>query len=198
MSNSKIDIIKSIRYKTGLSLKDISKAVSTLNTDVEEEIIKCLREQGILKQEAKQGRQTKNGGIFSYTHENRIGVLLEVKCETDFVARSKDFRNFANDILLHIAANQPKFLSEKDINKEFIESELKIFEKQLLEEGKPQDKIAMILKGKRIKIAQENTLLDQPFLKDSSILVRNYLSQIAQKTSENIVISKFVILNLNS
>lgn len=194
-----ISLIKNIRSITGLPLKDISKAISELGDSAsEEDIIKHLRKQGVLKQAARQDRETNQGKIFAYTHEGRIGVLLEVKSETDFVSRSDDFSELGKNLTLHIAAFQPKFVSPDEVSEEFIANEIEIAKSLLEKEGKPADKIAMILDGKRSKIVSEVSLLSQQYLMDNSITVQNYVDQIGQKTGEKITVSKFIIFNLNS
>ncbi len=192
-----IEVIKSIRQRTGLPFKDIKKAVDELGTADEEAIIKKMREQGVLKQQAREGRVASEGGVFSYVHDNnKIGVLLQIKCETDFVARSDDFRQLGSGLALHIAAMQPKFLSEEEVNSEFIEEELEIARKQLIGEGKPEDKLEMILKGKRAKIIKENSLITQEFFKDNNITVQDLIAQVSQKTGEKIVVDKFIIYTI--
>jgi elongation factor Ts len=192
-----IDLIKTIRYKTNLSFKDINNAIAELNTDNEAEIIAYLKKQGVLKSAAKQGREASNGSIFTYTHEMRIGVILELKCESDFVARGSDFQTLGNDILLHIAAYQPKFISDTEVSSEFIANELEITKAKMLDEGKEAAMIEKILEGKKAKLAKEVSLLSQPFLKDPSITVAEYIGQIIAKTGENIQLTRFVIFNLN-
>lgn len=192
-----IDLIKTIRYKTNLSFKDINNAIAELNTDNEAEIIAYLKKQGVLKSAAKQGREASNGSIFTYTHEMRIGVILELKCESDFVARGSDFQTLGNDILLHIAAYQPKFIADTEVSPEFISNELEITKAKMLEEGKDAAMIEKILEGKKAKLAKEVSLLSQPFLKDPSISVAEYIGQIIAKTGENIQLPRFAIYNLN-
>ncbi len=194
---SNIEIIKSIRNKTGLPLKDINKAIEAVGTDSEEKIITYLREQGVLKQQARQDRDTSNGGIFAYSHDGRLGVLVELRCETDFVARSESFQELGNDIALHIAAFQPKFVSPEYVDPEFINKELDIARKQLELEGKPQDKIEIILQGKKKKISEEFSLLTQPFIKDTKITVAQAIAQVVQVTGEKIEVTRFTIFSLN-
>jgi elongation factor Ts len=193
-----IELVKSIRYKTGLPLKDINKAIDFLQTPDEEKIITYLREQGLLKSQARQDRETNNGGIYSYTHDGRLGVLVEIKCETDFVSRSNLFKEFGNDICLHIAAYQPKFVSEAEVSDEFINAELEISKSQLLNEGKAVEMIEKILSGKKAKIEKEFSLLSQSFIKNPDISVADYLAQVSQSTGEKITITRFVVYNLNS
>jgi elongation factor Ts len=192
-----ISLIKSIREKTNLSFKDIKKAVDSMPDADQEQIIDHLRKQGVLKQQSRQDRVTAQGAIFSYVHESRIGVLLEIKCETDFVARSDVFKQMGNDICLHIAAYQPAFISEADMSQEFITKELEIAKEQLLQEGKPENIIEKILDGKKSKIIEDNTLLHQQFLKDPTKQVTEYLAEVMQATGEKMEIAKFLILSLN-
>jgi elongation factor Ts len=157
-----IELIKNIRNKTGLPLKDIKKAVEEIG-DNEDKIITYLREQGVYKQQSRQDRVTNQGGIFAYTHENRIGVMVELKCETDFVSRSDVFRELGQDLALHITAFNPNFINEDEVDAEFINSELEIAKQQLLNEGKPEGKIEMILKGKESKLKKELHLVSIEF-----------------------------------
>ncbi len=194
---SQIELIKSIREKTGLPFGDIQKALLALDSNTnEEKVIEYLRKEGILKQAKRSDRITSNGSIFGYVHEGRIGVLLEVKCETDFVARSKNFQDFGNDIALHIAAYRPLAVKTEDINKEYINKELEIYKEQLLKEKKPKDIVEKILDGKKKKLLEENSLLNQVFLKDSTLTVEQYLSQVSLSTGEKIEITRFVIFSL--
>ena len=192
-----IDLIKTIRYKTNLSFKDINNAIATLNTEDENEIISYLKKQGVLKSAAKEGREASNGCIFTYTHEMRIGVILELKCESDFVARGEDFQTLGNDLLLHIAAYQPKFISEDQVSSEFVNTELEITKAKMIDEGKAPEMIEKILEGKKSKIAKEVSLKSQDFLKDPSITVADYIGQTIAKTGENIQLTRFTIFNLN-
>lgn len=195
---SNLQIIKDIRAKTGLPLKDISKAVEAVGADDEQKIITYLREQGVLKQQARQDRQTANGSIFAYVHEGRLGVLLELRCETDFVARSATFQELGNDLALHIAAFQPKFVSPEDVSQEFIDSELAIARKQLEAEGKPAELVEKILVGKKKKICEEFALLTQSFVKNTDLTVSQVITQATQTTGEKIEVAKFTIFSLNS
>jgi elongation factor Ts len=195
---SNIELIKAIRYKTGLAIKDINKAIDTLNTNNEDEIIKYLREQGVIKQQTKEGRETSNGKIFTYVHEGRIGVMLEIKSETDFVSRSPEFQEVGDNLVLHLAAYQPKFISDAQIDQKWIEEELAIAKEQLLKEGKPEAMIDGILNGKKDKIAKEVCLLTQPFIKNPDISVGEYIAQYGATTGEKVEVTRFVIYNLNS
>jgi elongation factor Ts len=194
---SNLELLKSIRHKTGLPIKDINKAIEKAGAN-EEEVIKHLREQGVLKQQTREGRETNFGGIFGYVHDGRLGILVEIKCETDFVARSDSFQEFGKDLALHIAAYQPKFVSKDQVDPEFIAKELEIARTQLLNEGKSEYKIEMILEGKKRKIAEEFSLLSQNYLKDPTTTVEGFVTRISQATGEKIEVSKFTIYNLNA
>lgn len=192
-----MELIKIIREETSLSLKDIKKAIDETKSEDKTVVIKYLREQGILKAGSRTDRATAQGSIFSYIHEGRIGCMLILKCETDFVARSDDFKKLGNDLCLHITAYTPKYVSVEEVDQNFIESELEIARTQLENEGKPSDKIEMILKGKEAKVKSEFSLLSQSFLIDPSLTVEQYIMSIGQKTGEHIKVDKFIILSLN-
>jgi elongation factor Ts len=194
---SQIQLIKSIRERTGLSLKEIKKAVENSSSGNEDQIIDELRKSGILKQKAREGRDSSHGSIFTYNHEGKIGVLLEIRCETDFVAKSEALQSLGNDIVLHIAAYEPSFLSPEEADSSFIDKEVEIIQKQLEEENKPQEVINKIIEGKKSKILSQSSLLTQPFIKDSSLTVKDKITEICQLTGENIYLSQFKILKLS-
>ena len=128
----------------------------------------------------------------------RIGVMLEIKCETDFVSRGEDFQTLGNHICLHIAAYQPKFLSSDQVSSDYVETELELAKSKLLEEGKSSEMIEKVLDSKKNKMAKEVSLLSQAFLMNTEISVDEYARQISAKTGENIKITKFVVYNLNA
>ncbi len=192
-----VELVKAIRYKTNLSFKDINNAINTLGTEDENAIVDYLKKQGILKSVAKQGRETTNGSIFTYTHEMRIGVMIEIKCETDFVARASDFQGLGKELCLHIAAYQPKFVSDDQVSPEYIATELEIAKTKLVEEGKPAEMIEKILEGKKSKMAKEVSLLSQPFLMNMEMSVSDHIATMTSKTGEKIQVTKFVVYNLN-
>ena len=194
---SKVDLIKAIRNRTNLSYKDITKAIDTLQTEDEGKIIDYLREQGVLKAQAREGRETNYGSIFSYVHDGRIGVLLEIKCETDFVALSDDFKQLGQDICLHIVAFAPKFVDEASAPEEFVAKEIEIAAQQLENEGKTGDMVSKILEGKKAKIIKENALLSQAFIKDQDITVNQAVINVGQETGEKITVTRFSLFALN-
>ena len=187
-----LELIKEIRRDTGLPLNDIKKAIDTVGND-KDNIIRYLREQGALKSSKRNDRSTENGSIFSYIHDSRIGVMVEILCETDFVSRSDDFKALGQNICLQIAASQPKFINSDEVDSKIIDDEMEIQRKLLLSENKPVEIIEKILSGKKDKFFEEIVLLDQPYVKDSSIKVKELLNSTSQKTGEKIVINKFVL-----
>jgi len=192
-----ISLIKKIREDTGLSLKDIKKAVDEFGSDSEEKIIDHLRKQGVLKKDSRSDRQTNNGRVFAYVHEGRIGVMLELKCETDFVARSDSFIELGNDLCLHIAAYRPMYVSPDQAPLDFIEKELEISKAQLISENKPAEMIEKILLGKKSKILEENAALKQAFLKNPTITIEDRITEVSSITGEKIEFTKFVIYSLS-
>jgi elongation factor Ts len=193
-----LDLVKKIRNRTNLSYGDIQKAIKKLDSEDEDEIISYLREQGVLKSQARQDRDTNQGGIFSYVHDNKLGVLVEIKCETDFVSRSDVFKDLGLNLALHIAANQPKFVSSDDVDENFIKQELEIARELLINQQKPDNIIDKILEGKKDSIVKEFSLLEQNYLKDPSISVKSLITHISQETGEKILVSRFAIYSLNS
>jgi elongation factor Ts len=183
-------LIKEIRNETGLPLNDIKKAVDSVGDD-KEKIIKFLREQGTLKSSKRSDKSTENGNIFSYVHDGRIGVLVEILCETDFVSRSDDFKALGQNLCLQIAASQPRFINSDEVDSVTIESEMEIQKKLLETEGKPEQIIEKILQGKRDKFFEEIVLLEQQYVKDSSLKVKEIINSTSQKTGEKIVVSRF-------
>jgi elongation factor Ts len=192
-----VELVKAIRYKTNLSFKDINNAIAAVGSEDETAIIDYLKKQGVLKSAAKQGRETTTGAIFTYTHEMRIGVMIEIKCESDFVARGEDFQNLGKEICLHIAAYQPKFVTAEEVSQEYINSELELAKVKLVEQGKPEDMIGKILEGMKNKMAKEVSLLSQPFLMNPEISTADHIAGITAKCGEKVEISKFTVFNLN-
>jgi elongation factor Ts len=192
---TEIELIKQIREKTSLSFKDIKNAINSVGAD-EEKIIRYLREQGALKNQSRSDRATTQGGLFSYNHDNRLVVVVEIRSETDFVSRSDVFKNLGNDLALHAAAYNPKCYAKSSVDEEFISKELEISRAQLLAEGKNEEMIQKILQGKRNKFIEEVAMEGQPFLKDSSISVGDYVINISQETGEKIVVTNVSIFSL--
>uniref|UniRef100_A0A7C4U1H7 Elongation factor Ts n=1 Tax=Caldisericum exile TaxID=693075 RepID=A0A7C4U1H7_9BACT len=187
-----LDLIKELRARTGAGVSDCKKALEEANGDIEH-AIDILREKGIAKAVKKSGRVTNEGLIASYIHPGaQLGVLVEVNCETDFVARTDEFKHLANEIALQIAASSPDYVSREDVPKEVIEKEREIYKKQLEEEHKPANVIEKIIEGKIETFYKEHCLLEQPYLRDESITVEELVKEHIAKFGENITVRRFV------
>lgn len=187
----KAELVKELRGKSSAGMMDCKKALVESNGDIKkaEEI---LKEKGLAKASQKASRATKEGIIDSYIHiGSKIGVMLEVNCETDFVARNEMFKNFVHDIALHITAAAPLYVSKEDVPQEVLDKEKELYRKQALNEGKPEKIIDKIAEGKLKKYYEENCLLEQPFVKDNDVKIGDLLKQNIAIIGENIVIKRF-------
>ena len=187
----KADTVKNLRDKTGAGFMDCKKALAESKGDVDK-AIEILRVKGIAKAAKKSARAAKEGVIHSYIHPgSKIGVLVEVNCETDFVARNEDFRQFVKDISMHIAASSPKFLSSENVPEDVKEKEKSIYEQQAKESGKPEKAFPKIVEGRMKKFFEESCLLEQPFIKDDKQTVKQILQERISKIGENISIRRY-------
>lgn len=195
----KIDVeqIKKLRAATGVGLTDAKKALEDANGDYEK-AVEAMRIKGIAKAEKKADRTASSGLVHAYIHGGKIGVLVEVNCETDFVARTDDFKTFANDVALHVAASNPQYVSANDVPETVIEAERKLVHAELKEQGKPQEMFAKIAEGKLKKFAGDISLLQQPFVKNPDQTVEDYLKQTIAQLGENIIIRRFSRLELGA
>jgi len=184
--------VKELRDNTGAGMMDCKHALEESDGDMEK-AVEVLRKQGIAKAEKKSGRTANEGLITSYIHPGgRIGVLLELNCETDFVAKTDDFQSLANDIAMQIAAMSPMALSREDVDDEMVEKEKNIYKEQALQEGKPEHIVDKIITGRLEKFYAEVTLLEQPFVKDTDKSVNQLITEAVTKLGENIAVSRFV------
>lgn len=184
-------LVKELRGKTGAGILDCQKALQDTGNDVEK-AIDLLRQKGLAAAQKKAGRETKEGIISSYIHSGaKIGVLVEVNCETDFVARNEEFQEFVKEIALQIAASHPLFIKREDIPQDLIEREKNIYLAQMKESNKPEAAWDKILTGKLEKFYQEQCLLEQAFIKNPNISIKDLLSQKIAKLGENLTISRF-------
>lgn len=187
-----IDQIKQLRQQTGVSISECKKALEATGGDIGEAKRK-LREWGRELAEKKSERETGQGIVDSYVHPNKkIGVLLELNCETDFVAKSKDFQNLAHELCLQIAAMKPMFVKEEDIPEEFCDGERKIYQEQFKNSGKPEKIIDQIIEGKLKKYKESISLISQPWVKDDSKTIKELIESHISKLKENITIKNFV------
>ncbi len=189
-------LVKELRQKTGAGIMNCKKALIETEGDVEK-AVDWLRKKGIASASKKAGRETKEGLIDSYIHTgNRIGVLVEINCETDFVARNEVFKSFVHNIAMHITAASPLAVDEGDIPSEVLEREKKVYMEQAIESGKPENIIEKMVEGKLRKFKEENCLLKQPYVKDTSQTVEEYLKETITKIGENIQIRRFTRFQL--
>jgi elongation factor Ts len=186
------EMVKELRTLTGAGMMDCKKALLETGGD-KEKAINYLREKGLAKAAKRAGRIAAQGVVDSYIHlGGKVGVMVEVNCETDFVARNEEFRAFARDICLQVAATNPAYLSREDVPEEVIENEKEILRRQAANEGKPEKIIDKIVNGRIEKFFQENCLLEQPFIKDQDKTVKDLLTEKIAKIGENIIIRRFV------
>lgn len=186
------EMVKELRTLTGAGMMDCKKALLETGGD-KEKAINFLREKGLAKAARRAGRIAAQGVVDSYIHlGGKVGVMVEVNCETDFVARNEEFRAFARDICLQVAATNPAYLSREDVPEEVIENEKEILRRQAANEGKPEKIIDKIVSGRIEKFFQENCLLEQPFIKDQDKAVKDLLAEKIAKIGENIIIRRFV------
>ncbi len=191
-----VELVKELRDRTGAGIMDCKKALLETDNDVEK-AIEFLRKKGIAKAAKKASREAKEGIIESYIHFNgQLGVLVEVNCETDFVARTDDFKELAKNIAMHIAAMKPLYVSPEDVPAEIIEKEKNIYREQMKDSGKPDNIIEKILDGKINKYYSEVCLLEQEYVKDDKKKVKDLVKEYIAKLGENIVIKRFALFVL--
>lgn len=184
-------LVKELRGKTGAGILDCQNALKETQSDIEK-AIDLLRQRGLAAAQKKAGRETKEGVISSYIHAgSKIGVLVEVNCETDFVARNEEFQALVKDVALQIAAANPSYVKRDAVPVEQIDREKAIYLAQAKELGKPEAAIDKIVQGKLEKFYQENCLLEQSFIKDPNVTITDILTQKIAKLGENITIARF-------
>jgi elongation factor Ts len=184
--------IKTLREMTSAGILDCKKVLEETNGDLEK-AASLLRERGIVKAVKKMDREASEGAIISYVHHNgKIGVLVQLNCETDFVARNEKFLELGRNIAMHIAASNPQYIKSDDVPAEVIEKEKEVQRAALLEEGKPADKVEKILEGKIRKFVSEICLLDQPFVKEPDKSVGDIVKASIAQLGENIAVGRFV------
>jgi elongation factor Ts len=189
-------MIKDLRERTGAGMSDCKKALVEVSGDVDK-AIDYLRAKGLAKAAKKAGREATEGLVFSYIHGNgRIGVLIEVNCETDFVARNEDFIGFTRDVAMQVAAMAPQFVRKDEVSDDVIAREREVLMAKAKETGKPEPVIAKMVDGQISKWMKEICLLDQPFVKDSDKTIETLQQELIAKIGENIKIRRFVRFEL--
>ncbi|RKZ31264.1 translation elongation factor Ts [bacterium] len=191
MSDIDAKTVQQLRKMTGAGMMDCKKALVECEGDIEK-AVDHLRKTGLAKAAKRMGREVNEGRIHQYIHPGaKLGVLLEVNCETDFVARTDEFIGFCNDVAMHIAAEDPLAVSVEQLDKNLIEKEKEIYKEQAKATGKPDNVIEKIVEGKMKKFYDETVLLRQPFVKDPDKSISDILNEIIAKLGENIQINRF-------
>jgi elongation factor Ts len=189
-------MVAELRNRTGAGMMDCKRALEETGADLEK-AVELLRKKNIAKADKRSGRQAAEGVIETYVHFNgKIGVLVELNCETDFVARTDDFRRLAKDISLHVASAAPLAVRIEDLPADVVDSERRIYEAQVAEEKKPDAVRVKIVEGRIRKFYEERVLLEQKFVKDDSMTVGDLVKQLAARTGENVQVRRFARFEL--
>ena len=191
------DLVKQLRDKTGAGMMECKKALSETSGDLEK-AVETLRKSGIAKAEKRADRAVSQGRVDSYIHDGRLGVLVEVNCETDFVARTDDFKGLCKDLAMQAAAAGADYVRREEVPAERVAKEREIFAAQMAGENKPANIMEKILDGKVNKFYSEVCLLEQPFIKDDKKSVDELVKEMSAKTGENIVVRRFVRFRLGA
>jgi elongation factor Ts len=188
--------VKDLRDRTGVGMMDCKQALQEANGDIDE-AVKVLRKLGKAKVAKRAEREAREGRIESYVHTGgKIAVLVELNCETDFVARSEDFETLAHDIALHIAASNPRFIRTEEVDDQTLADEREVFLSQAQAEGKPPEIAERIVEGKMSRYYSETVLYEQPFIRDPDRTVSELIADAVNRIGENIVVSRFVRFGL--
>ncbi len=191
MANVSMDAVKELREKTGAGVGDCRKALIEAGGNIEK-AIDYLREKGIASAAKKSSRTAKEGRIYSYIHTNgKVGAMVEINCETDFVARTDEFENLLKDIAMQIAAMSPLYVKREDIPQEVLDKEREIYKAQLKDSGKPENIVDKIVEGKIEKYYKDVCLLEQAYIKDDSKTVDTIIKEKIAKLGENIIVKRF-------
>ena len=192
MTTISATMVKQLREKSGAGMMDCKQALVECDADIDK-AVDFLRKKGLATAQKRAGRAMTEGTVQSYIHMGgKLGVLVEVNCETDFVAKNEDFIVFAKNIAMHIAATNPLGLRAEDVPEETVQREREIYQAQALETGKPENVIAKIVDGKINKFFKENCLLNQPYVRQPDLTVADVLNELIAKIGENITIRRFV------
>lgn len=184
-------MVKELRDQTGAGIMDCKDALKETQGDIKK-ALEFLRKKGLAKAQKRAGRATSQGVVQSYIHAGeQIGVLVEINCETDFVAKTDDFKSFARNLAMHIAATDPIGISEEDISEDVREHEMEIYRAQAREAGKPDKIVDKIAEGKLKKFLEESCLLKQKYVKNQDITIQDLLNELVAKTGENIGIRRY-------
>ena len=187
----KAELVKELRERTGSGIMDCKKALQETKGDLEKAII-YLRERGLAAAAKKAGRATKDGYIDAYIHAGgKLGVLIEVNCETDFVAKTDDYRHLCRELAMQVAAANPLYVERTDVPQERIDTEKSVLETQAKNEGKPDKVVEKIVTGRMEKFYQEICLMEQPYIREPDRIVKDLVNEYITKLGENIVVRRF-------
>ncbi len=191
MSTISAAMVKELREKSGAGIMDCKQALAENDGDMEK-AVDFLRKKGLATAAKRAGRATSEGTVQSYIHMGgKIGVMVEVNCETDFVAKTEDFIEFSRNLAMHIAATNPVGITAEDVPEDIIERERAIYRDQALEMGKPEKMVDKIVDGKLNKFFKESCLMDQPFVRDPDKTITDYLNEVIAKTGEKVTVKRF-------
>lgn len=189
-------MVKELRDKTGAGMMDCKKALSEAEGNLEK-ASDVLRERGIAKASSKEGRSTAEGVIASYIHfGDKLGVMVEINCETDFIARTDQFKQFGRNLAMHVAAAAPRYVERDEVPKEYLDKEREIYKQQALNDGKPEKILDKIVDGKIQKHYAEIVLMEQPYVKDSDQSIGDFVKNMIATIGENIQIKRFARFRL--
>ena len=192
MTTISATMVKQLRETTGAGMMDCKQALVECDADIDK-AVDFLRKKGLATAQKRAGRAMTEGTVQSYIHMGgKLGVLVEVNCETDFVAKNEDFLNFTKNIAMHIAASNPLGIRPEDVPEEVITREKNIYQAQAIEMGKPENVVPKIVEGKMNKFFKDNCLLNQPYVRDPDLTVEDLLNELIAKIGENISIRRFV------
>ena len=191
MAEIKANMIKELRARTNAGILDCKEALQEADGDMEK-AVDCLRKKGLATALKRAGRETTEGVINSYIHAGgKIGVLVEINCETDFVAKTDEFKEFVKNIAMHIAATRPLGVGREDVSEDIIKREEDVYRAQALETGKPEKILDKIVQGKMEKFFRENCLLEQQYVKDTDLTIQDLIHEMVAKTGESISVRRF-------
>ena len=192
------ELVKELREQTGVGIMACKNALQEADGDITQ-AVDLLRKKGIAKAQKREGRSASEGQVQAYIHMGgKIGVLVEVNCETDFSAKTEDFSNFVKNLAMHIAATNPMAIAEEGLPEDIVEREKEIYRAQALESGKPEKVVDKIIDGKMKKFVSEVCLLNQAYVRDPDLTIEDLLNELKVKTGENVIIRRFARFQLGA
>ena len=192
MSDISAEEVKRLRQRTGAGMMDSKKALQEAGGDMER-AVEILRERGLASAQKRAGRSATQGVIDAYIHHNNtVGVLVEVNCETDFVAKTEEFRSLARDVALHIASAMPQWVTREEVPEDILETERRIYEAEARQKGKPDNALDRIVEGKLQGFFKTTVLVDQPFVKEPDKTIQQLIDEVSAKVGEKVAVRRFV------